>query len=123
MNPNAFIILLFVKNIIMQLFVNKEHNTYTIYIYIFTFQICTYHTCTYIIVYIIYCVFAILYISILLFLLSVFCPVAVILLQWSFCHYNIFLVCVNIPSNKAYSHSHIYTNPIPKKLGHCTNCE
>ncbi len=69
---------------------NVEHITLLYIIihhtYLFTFQICTYHTCTYIIVYIIYCVFAfctlpILYICILFFLLSVSCPVAVFLLH------------------------------------------
>ncbi len=67
---------------------NVEHTTllYIIYlshILIFPFQICTYQTCTHIIVYIIYCVFAILYIAYLysILLLSVSCPVAVILLH------------------------------------------
>ncbi len=55
------------------------HHTYLF----FSFQICTYQTCTHIIVYIIYCVFAILYIAYLyiILLLSVSCPVAVILLH------------------------------------------
>ncbi len=70
---------------------NVEHTTLLYIIYsshiLISFLICTYHTCTYIIVYIIYCVFAILYIVyfvyyILFFLLlSVSCPVAVILLH------------------------------------------
>ncbi len=84
---------------------NVEHTTlFTLFIhptYLFFISICTYQTCTHIIVYIIYCVFAIfvhclfVYLYIIL-LLSVSCPVAVILLPlWSFCHYNKFLICVN----------------------------
>ncbi len=63
------------------------HNTiyiiYSPHILIFSFQFCTYQTCTHIYVYIIYCVFAILYIAYLyiILLLSVSCPVAVILLH------------------------------------------
>ncbi len=67
---------------------NVEHTTllyiiYSPHILIFSFQFCTYQTCTHIIVYIIYCVFAILYIAYLyiILLLSVSCPVAVILLH------------------------------------------
>ncbi len=66
---------------------NVEHITlFTLFIhhtYIFFISICTYQTCTHIIVYIIYCVFAILYIAYLyiILLLSVSCPVAVILLH------------------------------------------
>ncbi len=50
---------------------------------LFLILILTYQTCTHIIVYIIYCVFAILYIAYLyiILLLSVSCPVAVILLH------------------------------------------
>ncbi len=60
----------------------------------------------YIIVYIIYCVFAVLYIAYLyiVLLLSVSCCCHSVAL-WSFCHYNKFLVCVNIPGNKAHSDS------------------
>ncbi len=55
-------------------------------------------------------VFAILYIAYLIYLyivllLSVSCPVAVILLHCGACHYNKFLVCVNIPGHKAHSDS------------------
>ncbi len=67
---------------------SMEHTTlFTLFIHhtylFFSFQICTYQTCTHIIVYIIYCVFAILYIAYLyiILLLSVSCPVAVILLH------------------------------------------
>ncbi len=66
---------------------NVEHITlFTLFIhhtYIFFISICTYQTCTHIIVYIIFCVFAILYIAYLyiILLLSVSCPVAVILLH------------------------------------------
>ncbi len=66
---------------------NMEHTTlFTLFIhhtYLFFISICTYQTCTHIIVYIIYCVFAILFIAHLyiILLLSVSCPVAVILLH------------------------------------------
>ncbi len=67
---------------------NVEHTTllyiiYSSHVLIFSFQICTYQTCTHIIVYIIYCVCAILYIAYLYIVLlsSVSCPVAVILLH------------------------------------------
>ncbi len=73
---------------------------------------CTYHTCTYIIVYIIYCVFAILYIVYLVYLYIILFFIICVLscrchsvALWSFCHYNKFFVCVNIPGNKAHSHS------------------
>ncbi len=75
---------------------NTQHYYTIIYsphILIFFFQVCTSdltHNCLFI-----YCVYAILYITYLyiVLLLSVSCPVA----PWSFCHYNKFLVCVNIP--------------------------
>ncbi len=63
------------------------HYLFTTHTYLFfSFQFCTYQTFRHIIVYIIYCVFTILYIAylyicILFFLLSVSCPVAVILLH------------------------------------------
>ncbi len=42
----------------------------------------------------------------IIFIICVFCSVAVILLRCgSFCHENKFLVCVNIPGNKAHSDS------------------
>ncbi len=47
-----------------------------------------------------------LFFLILLFIVCVFCSFTVILLQCgSFCHVNKFLVCVNIPANKAHSYS------------------
>ncbi len=68
---------------------SHEHTTlfymiYSSHILIFHFKICTYQTCTHVIVYIKYCVCAFVYIAcfhiyILIFLLSVSCPVAVIL--------------------------------------------
>ncbi len=86
---------------------NVEHTTllyiiYSPHILIFSFQICTYQTCTHIAVYIIYCVFAILYIAYLYICILLFyylCPVLLLssVALWSFCHYNKFLVCVNIP--------------------------
>ncbi len=67
---------------------NVEHTPllyiiYSSHVLIFSFQIYTYQTCTHIIVYIIYCVCAILYIAYLYIVLlsSVSCPVAVILLH------------------------------------------
>ncbi len=57
---------------------------YTLFIHhilIFSFQICTYQTCTHITVYIIYCVFAILYIAYLYIILYYLCPVLLL----SFC--------------------------------------
>ncbi len=84
------------------LILNMEHTTllyitYLPHILIFSFQICTYQTCTHIIVHIIYCVFAIFYIAYLyiIILLSVSCCCHSVAL-WSFCHYNRFLVCLNI---------------------------
>ncbi len=69
--------------------INAEHTTllyiiYSPHLFLFFFiQICTYQTCTHIIVYILYCVFAVLYIAYLyiILLLSVSCPVAVFLLH------------------------------------------
>ncbi len=98
---------------------NGKHTTllYIIYhTYLFTFQICTYYTCTYIIVYIIYCVCAfctlpVLYIFILLFVLSVSCPVVVFLLH---CGASVTIrnsLCVNIHGNKAHSHVESSTEP------------
>ncbi len=47
-----------------------------------------------------------LYFFIIFFIICVFCSVTVILLHCgSFCHENQFLVCVNIPGNKAHSDS------------------
>ncbi len=87
------------------------HNTIIHYLFIthtfFSFQICTYQTCTCIIVYIIYCVFAILYIAYLYMCIVFFynhCPVLLLSLcctVWSFCHYNKFLLCVNTPGQKS----------------------
>ncbi len=54
------------------------------------------HACLYCIVFLLFCT---LPICILFF--CCLCPVSVTL--WSFCHYNTFLVCVNIPGNKAHS--------------------
>ncbi len=63
---------------------NTQHY-YTLFIhhtYFFSFQFCTYQTCTHIIVYIIYCVFAILYIAYLyIFFYYYLCPVLLL----SFC--------------------------------------
>ncbi len=89
---------------------NTQHY-YTSFIhhtYLFTFQICTYHTCTYIIVYIIYCVFAFFVHCLFVYYYFIICVLSCCchsVALWSFCHYNKFLVCVNIPGNKAHSHS------------------
>ncbi len=84
------------------LILNMEHTTllyitYLPHILIFSFHICTYQTCTHIIVYIIYCVFAILYIAYLYIVLlsSVFCHCHSVAL-WSFCHYYKFLIYIYI---------------------------
>ncbi len=54
-----------------------------------------------------------LFFLILLFIVCVFCSVTIILLHCgSFCHENEFLVCVNIPGNKAPSDS------VSELLGH-----
>ncbi len=89
---------------------NVEHTT-QLYNYLFithnyfSFQISTYQTCTHIIVYIVYCVFAFFYIGYLYIILSLSesCPIAAL---WSFCHYNKFLICVTYLANKAHSQSH-----------------
>ncbi len=67
------------------------------------------HNCLYYILcfcYSVHCLFVYLYIIILL---TVSCPVLSCCCHsvalWSFCHYNKFLVCVNIPGNKAHSDS------------------
>ncbi len=94
-----------------RLTLNVEHTT-LLYNYLFTtqiyfsFQIYTCQT-SHIIVYIIYCVFAILYIfvycSFIICVLSCCCHSVAL---WSFCHYNKFLICVNIPGPiKLISHS------------------
>ncbi len=89
-----------------KLLYNDLFTTHTCFF--FSFQICTCQTCTHKIVCIVYCVFAILYIAYLyiLILLSVSCLCHSVAL-WSFCHYNTFLVCVNIPGNKAHSDADI----------------
>ncbi len=96
---------------------NTQHY-YTSFIhhtYLFTFQICTYHTCTYITVcyilcflfYFLHCLFCI-FVYYYFFIIWVLCCCCVSVALWSFCHYNKFLVSVNIPTNKAHSHSYIY---------------
>ncbi len=60
---------------------NTIYIIYSSHILIFSFQICTYQTCTHIIVYIIYCVFAILYIAYLYIILYYLYPVLLL----SFC--------------------------------------
>ncbi len=74
------------------------YNLFTTHTYFFSISNCTCQT-SHIIVCIVYCVFAILYTIYLyiVLLLSVSCPVTVIVALWSFCHYSKFLVCVNIP--------------------------
>ncbi len=90
---------------------NMEHTTLLLYIinhhtFLFTFQICTYHTCTYTqlsilyIVFLLFCTLSILYnYSFIICVLSSCCHSDAL---WSFWHYNKFLVCVNIPGNKAH---------------------
>ncbi len=95
------------KQSISWTFDNKRgtHNTVILYLSIthtyFSFQICTYQTCTHIIVlyyilwfcYFVHCLFVYYYFIICV--LSCCCHSVAL---WSFCHYNKFLVCVNIPS-------------------------
>ncbi len=68
---------------------SHEHTTllyiiYSPHILIFSFQFCTYQTCTHIIVYIIYCVFAILYIAYLYICILLFYYLCLVL-SLSFC--------------------------------------
>ncbi len=89
--------------------INVEHTTLLyiinlthILIYISILHIsCLYiHNCLYYIL--CFCYFVYFYISIFIIcVLSCRCYSVVL---WSFCHYNKFLVCVNIPGNKAHSH-------------------
>ncbi len=76
---------------------NNTQHYYTLFIHhtcLFWFQICTFHTCTYIIVYIINCIFAILYIAYLYSILCYLCPVlSHSVALWSFCHDNIPRMC------------------------------
>ncbi len=73
--------------------------------YLFTFQICTYHTCTYIIVYFVFAFLIIAYFVYLYIILFIICVLSCCCLSvalWRFCHYNKFLVCVNIPGNNSH---------------------
>ncbi len=93
---------------------NGEHATllcnYLFTTHTLSFQICTCQT-SHIIVCIVNCVFAILYNICNISNLFVYCYFVFCVLSccchsvalWSFCHYNKFLICVNIPGNKAHS--------------------
>ncbi len=75
-------------------------HTYIIYIFFFPFQICTCQTCTRLSV--LHSVFAILYIAYLYICILFFChlcpvPLLSFCCTVKLCHYNKFLVCVNIP--------------------------
>ncbi len=87
-------------NTIIQLFI---HHT-CLFCYL---KICTCQT-SHIIVCIVYCILCfctlpILYIIIFIICVLSYCCLSVAL--WSFCRYNKFLVCVNMPGNKALSQS------------------
>ncbi len=83
---------------------------YSSRILIFSFQICTYQTCTHIIVCIIFCVFASLYIAYLYISILLFyylCPVLSChchsVALWRFCHYNKSSYVQTYLANKAHS--------------------
>ncbi len=79
------------------------HHTYFFFISILHISDLYTHNCLYYILcfcYFVHCLFV--YYSFIICVLSCCCHSVAL---WSFCHYNKFLVCVNIPGNKAHSDS------------------